>query len=47
MTDDQNAFRPEARVPRGFADKRASTLRAERRILDAVSKVYESWGFEP
>jgi len=47
MTDDQNAFRPEARVPRGFADKRASTLRAERRILEAVSKVYESWGFEP
>jgi len=47
MTDDQNAFRPEARVPRGFADKRASTLRAERRIVEAVSKVYESWGFEP
>jgi len=47
MTDESNAFRPEARVPRGFADKRAATLRAERRILEAVSKVYESWGFEP
>ena len=47
MTDETNAFRPEARVPRGFADKRASTLRAERRILEAVSAVYESWGFEP
>lgn len=47
MTDDQNAFRPEARVPRGFADKRAATLRAERRIVEAVSDVYESWGFEP
>jgi histidyl-tRNA synthetase len=40
------AFRPEARAPRGFADKRASTLAAERAILEAVSKVYEAWGFE-
>ncbi|HEX5776258.1 MAG TPA: histidine--tRNA ligase [Caulobacteraceae bacterium] len=47
MTDDPNVVRPEARVPRGFADKRAQTIRAERRILEAVSAVYESWGFEP
>ena len=40
-------FRPEARAPRGFADKRARDLRAERRILEAVSRVYESYGFEP
>jgi histidyl-tRNA synthetase len=39
-------FRPEARAPRGFADKRARDLAAERRILEAVSKVYERWGFE-
>ena len=39
-------FRPEARAPRGFADKRAGDLRVERRILDAVSKVYERYGFE-
>jgi histidyl-tRNA synthetase len=39
-------FRPEARAPRGFADKRAADLRAERAILDAVSKVYERYGFE-
>ena len=39
-------FRPEARAPRGFADKRARDLAAERRILAAVSKVYEHWGFE-
>ena len=38
--------RPEARAPRGFADKRAETLRAERRLLDAVSAVYERYGFE-
>ncbi|HUO21252.1 MAG TPA: histidine--tRNA ligase [Caulobacteraceae bacterium] len=40
-------FRPEARVPRGFVDKRAATLRAERAIVDAVSRVYERYGFEP
>src|ERR1700761_8052493 len=40
------SFRPEARAPRGFADKRAPDLRAERRILEAVSKVYERYGFE-
>jgi histidyl-tRNA synthetase len=39
-------FRPEARAPRGFADKRAADLRVERRILEAVSKVYECYGFE-
>ena len=40
-------FRPEARAPRGFADKRAADLYAERRILEAVSRVYERYGFEP
>ncbi len=40
------AFRPEARNPRGFADKRARDLRAERHIVRAVSEVYEAWGFE-
>lgn len=39
--------RPEARVPRGFIDRRARDLRAERRILGAVSEVYERYGFEP
>ena len=43
MTD---AFRPLARAPRGFADKRAADLRAERAIIDAVSAVYERCGFE-
>jgi histidyl-tRNA synthetase len=43
MTD---AFRPIPRAPRGFIDKRASDLRAERRIVDAVSAVYERYGFE-
>jgi len=39
--------RPEARVPRGFIDRRARDLRAERRIVAAVSAVYERYGFEP
>jgi histidyl-tRNA synthetase len=43
MTD---AFRPQARAPRGFIDKRAADLRAERRIIEAVSQVYERYGFE-
>jgi len=44
MTSD--APRPEARAPRGFADRRARDLVAERRILAAVSAVYERYGFE-
>ncbi len=48
MTDTApGAFRPEARTPRGFADRRAPVLRRERAILKAVSKVYEAHGFEP
>lgn len=39
-------FRPEARAPRGFADRRAPELRAQRRLIESVSKVYESYGFE-
>ena len=43
MTD---ASRPEARSPRGFIDRRARDLAAERAILTAVSAVYERYGFE-
>ncbi len=38
--------RPKARAPRGFQDRRADALATERRILTAVSRVYESYGFE-
>jgi histidyl-tRNA synthetase len=48
MTDTPAApARPEARTPRGFVDRRARDLVAERRILAAVSAVYERYGFEP
>ena len=48
MTDaaPSNATRPEARSPRGFIDRRARDLTAERKILAAVSEVYERYGFE-
>ena len=39
-------FRPEARAPRGFADKRARQIAIERRLINTVSKVYEDFGFE-
>ncbi len=45
MTSDPQ--RPEARAPRGFIDRRARDVVAERAILAAVSGVYERWGFEP
>ena len=45
MTEDAPQ-RPKARAPRGFQDRRADALAAERRILQAVSRVYESYGFE-
>ena len=45
MTDEA-PFRPRARAPRGFQDRRAGVLRAERAILTAVAGVYESYGFE-
>jgi len=49
MTDSAAAapIRPEARSPRGFADRRGRDLIAERRIVQRVSEVYERWGFEP
>jgi histidyl-tRNA synthetase len=39
-------FRPEARSPRGFADKRATQIAIERRLIETVSRVYEDFGFE-
>jgi histidyl-tRNA synthetase len=39
-------LRPKARAVRGFQDRRADVLAAERRIVTAVSEVYESFGFE-
>jgi histidyl-tRNA synthetase len=47
MTDTPDtSFRPEARSPRGFADKRSQQLALERHLINTVSKVYEDFGFE-
>jgi len=40
-------FRPKARRPRGFEDKPAEVLRAERKLIDAAFAVYDMNGFEP
>jgi histidyl-tRNA synthetase len=47
MTETAAPARPEARNPRGFADRRGRDLIAERRLVRRVSEVYERWGFEP
>ncbi len=43
----ESEFRPQARTPRGFADRRAAELKRQRDIVQAVSHVYELHGFEP
>ena len=40
-------FRPKARRPRGFEDRPADVLRAERRLIEAAFAVYDAHGFEP
>lgn len=47
MRKKQKPVRPKARRPRGFEDKLASILRAERRLINAAFGVYDSYGFEP
>ncbi len=42
----EDSPRPGARAPRGFVDRRGPALQIERRLLAAVSSVYESYGFE-
>ncbi len=38
-------LRPKARLPRGFRDRSGAELLAERRMLDTIRGVYESYGF--
>jgi histidyl-tRNA synthetase len=46
MSTDKTA-RPRARLPRGFRDRSAAEIAAERVCLETIARVYESWGFEP
>jgi histidyl-tRNA synthetase len=43
----QNTSRPKAGLPRGFRDRPAADIAAERRMLETIRQVYESYGFEP
>jgi histidyl-tRNA synthetase len=39
--------RPAARLPKGLVDTGAAEARAQRRMLETIRRVYESYGFEP
>jgi len=43
----QKASRPKARLPRGFRDRSGAEIAAERRMLETIRQVYESYGFSP
>jgi histidyl-tRNA synthetase len=43
--NEQQPFRPKARLPRGFRDRDGAELAAERRMLETIRRVYESYGF--
>jgi histidyl-tRNA synthetase len=44
---DSKQTRPKARLPRGFRDRGAAEIAAERRVLEIIRRVYESYGFSP
>jgi histidyl-tRNA synthetase len=46
MSTDKTS-RPKARLPRGFRDRAAAEIAAERDCLATIARVYESYGFEP
>ena len=46
MTESKQS-RPKARLPRGFRDRGAGEIAAERAVLDTLRRVYESYGFAP
>src|SRR3984885_9902002 len=41
------AARPKARLPRGFRDRTAGEIAAERRLIETIRGVYEAYGFQP
>ena len=46
MTNAEHKQRPAARKPRGFPDRTAAVLATERRLVEAISAVYQRWGFD-
>jgi histidyl-tRNA synthetase len=47
MSPDPKQNRLKARLPRGFADRRAPEIAATRAMTEAIREVYELYGFEP
>ncbi|HUO97405.1 MAG TPA: histidine--tRNA ligase [Rhizomicrobium sp.] len=43
----EKIIRPKARLPRGFRDREAGEIAAERCLIDTIRGVYESYGFSP
>jgi histidyl-tRNA synthetase len=44
---DSRPNRPKARLPRGFRDRGAAEIAAERRVIETIRGVYEAYGFQP
>jgi histidyl-tRNA synthetase len=44
--NEQQPFRPKARLPRGFKDRDEAELAAETRMLGTIRRVYASYGFQ-
>jgi len=44
---ESKSMRVKARLPRGFRDRRAAEIAAERGFVETIRRVYESYGFEP
>jgi histidyl-tRNA synthetase len=44
---DSKQTKPKARLPRGFRDRTAGEIAAERTVLETVRRVYEAYGFQP
>jgi histidyl-tRNA synthetase len=44
---ENKSTRVRARLPRGFRDRRAAEIAAERAAIETIRRVYESYGFEP
>ncbi|HXR95729.1 MAG TPA: histidine--tRNA ligase [Rhizomicrobium sp.] len=39
--------KPKARLPRGFRDRWAGEIAAERQVIETIRRVYEAYGFQP
>jgi histidyl-tRNA synthetase len=43
----EKTLKPKARLPRGFRDRLAGEIAAERALIETIRRVYESYGFAP